>query len=219
MKRGLYILNGHRFNIKPTWDGNRMKRNQSTKIVVVLCFMSLLIVTAAGSAGAFGGLTDECGTSGCHDTLGTLTIVSNSTSVTATTGESFVLVIQAGNGAEWIKVISGWEDNAQFSISQQEIEDDSVNDTDVVVGAISVELTFIPLSAGDHTIRIWTAAAKKLATSLDISVTVTGETITTITTTATIDLLETWRFMMLTVPVATGVILLVLGIVAFKRNE
>jgi len=206
--------------MKPNWDGNRMKRNQLTKIVVVLSFLSLLIVTAAGSAGAYGGQTDECGTSGCHDTLGTLTIVSNSTSVTATTGESFVLVIQAGNGAEWIKVISGWEDNAQFSISQQEIEDDSVNDTDVVVGAISVELTFIPLAAGDHTIRIWTASADDYATSLDIAVTVTGETVTTTTTTtATIDLLETWRFMMITVPVATGVILLVLGIVVFKRNE
>ena len=101
-----------------------MKRNQISKIIIALSFLSLLVVTAAGSVGAFGGQTDECGDSGCHDTLGTLTLVSNSTSLSATTGESFVLEIQAGNGAEWIKIISGWEDNAQFTISQEEIEDD-----------------------------------------------------------------------------------------------
>ncbi|TFH06670.1 MAG: hypothetical protein E4H14_10300 [Candidatus Thorarchaeota archaeon] len=197
-----------------------MKRNQLTKTLIVIGFLSLLVVSAAGSAGAFASQTNECGTSGCHDTLGTLTLVSNSTSVTATTGDSFVLVIQAGNGAEWIKVISGWEDNAQFSVSQIEIEDGSANDTDAVTGAISVTLTFIPLSAGTHTIRIWTAAAGDLASSLDITVTVTGESITTTTTPPpTVDLLGTWRILMIIVPVATGAILLILGIVAFKRNE
>lgn len=197
-----------------------MKRNQLTKIIVAFGFLALLVVSAAGSAGAFSSQTDECGTSGCHDTLGTLTLVSNSTSLSATTGDSFVLVIQAGNGAELIKVVADWEDNAEFTISLVEVEDGSADDTDDATGEISVDLAFTPLSAGDHTIRIWTASASDLATSLDISVTVTGETITTTTTTtATIDLLETWRFMMLTVPVATGVILLILGIVAFKRNE
>jgi hypothetical protein len=179
-------------------------------------------VTAAGSVGAFGSETTECGNSGCHDTLGTLTLDSNSTSVTATTGESFVLVIDAGNGAEWIKVIGTWEDNAQFSISQAEIEDDSVNDTNASTGEISIELTFVPLSAGDHTIRIWTASADDLATVLDISVTVTGDAITTAPTTPSappIDLVETWRFLMIFAPLATGVILLLLGIVAFKGSK
>lgn len=199
-----------------------MKRNQLSKMLFVIGFLSLLVVAAAGSVGAFGTQTDECGTLGCHDTAGVLTLDSNSTSVTATTGESFVLVIDAGNGAEWIKVIGNWEDNAQFTVSQTEIEDGSVNDTDASTGAISVDLTFIPLSAGDYTIRIWTAAADDLASSLDIDVTVTGEAITTAPTTTDtppIDLVETWRFLMIIVPVATGVILLVLGIVAFKVNK
>ncbi|MGY5858667.1 MAG: hypothetical protein RTU63_04805 [Candidatus Thorarchaeota archaeon] len=197
-----------------------MKRNQITKIVVVLSFLSLLVVTAAGSVGAFGGQTDECGGSGCHETSGVLTLESDSTSVSATTGEAFILTIQAGNGAEWIKVVTGWEDNAQFTISQEEIEDDSVNDTNAATGEISVEVTFTPLSAGTHTIRIWTASADDLASSLDVTVTVTGEAITTAPTSSAppIDLVGTWRMMMIVVPVATGAILLLLGIVAFKRN-
>lgn len=198
-----------------------MKRNQLSRIIIVISFLSLLVVTAASSAGAFSGQTDECGTSGCHDTSGVLTLSSNSTALSATTGNPFVLVIQAGNGAEWIKVMTSWEDNAQFTISQQEIEDGSVNDTDATTGAITVEVTFIPLSAGTHTIRIWTAAASDLASSLDVTVTVTGESITTNTqpTETPIDPIGTWRMLMIILPVVTGVILLILGIVAFKVNK
>ncbi|MHA1135820.1 MAG: hypothetical protein ACTSSE_04970 [Candidatus Thorarchaeota archaeon] len=199
-----------------------MKRNQLTKNIFVISFLSLLVVAAAGSVGAFGSETGECGTSGCHDTAGVLTLSSNSTSLSATTGEAFVLEIQAGNGAEWIKVISDWEDNAEFSISQAEIEDGSANDTNAATEEITVDLTFIPLSAGDYTIRIWTAAASDLASFLDIAVTVTGAAITTAPTTSApppVDLVGTWRIMMILVPVATGVILLLLGIVAFKSNE
>lgn len=206
--------------MKPKWNVTRMKRNQITKIIVTIGFLLLLVAAAADSARAFSDQTNECGTTDCHDTLGTLTIASNSTSINATTGEAFVLRIDAGNGAEWIKIIAEWEDNAQFSVSQFEIEDGSVNDTDVVTGAISIDITFIPLSAGDYTIRIWTASASDLASSLDIAVTVTGEPITTITTPPPpIDLVGTWRMLMIIIPVATGVILLILGIVAFKRSE
>ncbi|MFW9844701.1 MAG: hypothetical protein ACFFEV_09000 [Candidatus Thorarchaeota archaeon] len=198
-----------------------MKRNQLTKIIVTIGFLSLFVVAAASSAGAFSSATDECGTSGCHDTLGTLTLSSNSTSVTATTGNTFALEIQAGNGAEWIKVLTGWEDNAEFSISQVEVEDGSADDTNAATGAITVEISFTPNTPGTHTIRIWTAAAGDLATSLDVAVTVTGDTITPTTTTTTtpIDLVGTWRMMMILVPIATGVILLLLGIIAFKKNQ
>jgi len=220
MKLGIYILNSQRYSMKPYGMSTRMKRNQLTKIIFAIGFLSLLVVAAAGSVGAFGGQTDECGNTDCHNTGGVLTLVSNSTSLSATTGESFVLEIQAGNGAEWVKIISGWEDNAEFSISQEEIEDDSVNDTNIATGEITIGVTFIPLSAGTHTIRIWTASADDLASSLDITVTVTGAAITTAPTSAPpIDLLGTWRMLMIIVPVATGVILIILGIVAFKRNE
>ena len=219
MKRGQYILNGQRYKMKLIWTGARMNRNQKTKIIVAIGFLSLLVVTAAGSVGAFSSQTNECGTSGCHDTPGVLTLSSNSTSVTATTGDTFTLTIQAGNGAEWVKIITEWEDNSMFLASNIEVEDGSAEDTNAATGAISIDVTFSPTTPGDHTIRIWTAAENHLATSLDITVTVTGETITTTTTTTTtIDLLGTWRFMMIVVPVATGVILLILGIVAFKRS-
>ena len=211
--------------MKPKWNDEGMKRNQITKIVVALSFLLLLVATAAGSVRATpaysGGDTDECGNSGCHGTFGTLTLASNSTSLSATTGEPFVLRIDAGNGAEWIAVQTEWADNSQFSISQKVIEDDSTNDTNAASGAISVDITFTPLSPGDLTIRVWTAASSDLASSLDVAVTVTGQSITTTTepTDTGLDLVGTWRMLMIIVPVATGVILLILGIVAFKRNE
>ncbi|MGY5872576.1 MAG: hypothetical protein RTV72_10040 [Candidatus Thorarchaeota archaeon] len=197
-----------------------MKRKQLTTMIVALGFL-LLFIAATSSVKAFESSTDECGTSGCHDTAGTLTLSSNSTSLDATTGNSFTLVIQAGNGAEFVAVHTGWEDNSQFSVSQNLIEDGSANDTDATSGSISVELTFTPLSPGDLTIRIWTAAGGDLASSLDVAVTVTGASITTNTepTDTPIDLVGTWRMLMIIVPAATGVILLILGIVAFKRNE
>ena len=129
-------------------------------------------------------------------------------------------MIQAGNGAEWIKVISSWEDNAQFAVSEIEVEDGSAQDNNAATGEISVDLAFTPLSAGTHSIRIWTAARDDLATSLDIVVTVTGESITTTETTPPpIDLVGTWWTLMIIVPIATAGILLVLGIIAFKGNE
>jgi hypothetical protein len=218
MKLGVCILNSQRYRMKPQMSVAVMKRNQTIKTIVAIGFLSLLVVTAAGSVGAFPSQTNECGTSGCHDTAGVLTLSSNSTSFSATTGVPFVLVIQAGNGAEWIKVEPGWEDNAHFSISQNAIEDGSVNDTDAATGAISVELTFIPLSAGAQTIRIWTAAQNDLATSLDITVTVTGDSITTTTPPPTVDLVGTWRMLMIILPVSVGVILLILGIALLKRK-
>jgi hypothetical protein len=197
-----------------------MKRNQMTKTVVVFGFLLFLFIAAAGSVGAFPTQTQECGTVGCHDTHGTLTIASNSTSLNATTGESFVLNLNAGNGAEWIAIRSGWADNSQFMISQEEIEDGSTNDTNAASGAISVAVRFIPLASGNLTIRIWTAAGGDLATSLDIVVNVTGESITTYTPPQNNenDLLWTWRIMMIAIPISVGVILLILGFTVFKRR-
>jgi hypothetical protein len=197
-----------------------MKRNQMTKTVVVFGFLLFLFIAAAGSVGAFPTQTQECGTVGCHDTHGTLTIASNSTSLNATTGESFVLNLNAGNGAEWIAIRSGWANNSQFMISQDEIEDGSTNDTNAASGAISVPVRFTPLASGNLTIRIWTAAGGDLATSLDIVVNVTGESITTYTPPQDNEnnLLWTWRIMMIAIPISVGVILLILGFTVFKRR-
>ncbi len=209
--------------MKPKWNVKRMKRNQITKIVVAIGLLLLLVASAAGSVRATpaysGGDTDECGNSGCHDTLGTLTLASNSTSLSATTGEPFVLRIDAGNGAEWIAVQTTWADNSQFSISEMVIEDDSTNDTNAALGEITVDITFTPLSPGNLTIRVWTAAGSDLASSLDVAVTVTGQTITTTPPPEPLDLVGIWRLLMIIIPVVTGVILLILGIVAFRSNE
>jgi hypothetical protein len=193
------------------------------KLVIVMSFL-ILGLAAVSSITAFESQAGECGTSGCHDTPAVLTLASNSTSVTTTTGTPFVLQIDAGNGAEWVSMKTGWADNSNFTISESHVEDDTTADTNAASGEITVEVTFTPLSPGNLTIRIWTAAGSDLATSLDIDVTVTGETITPTFTTTTpppdpsAELYDIWVQMMIWVPIASGIILLFLGYIAIRRN-
>jgi hypothetical protein len=189
------------------------------KFIIILSFL-ILTLAAVGSITAFESQTDECGTPGCHDTAGTLTLASNSTSVNATTGTPFVLQIDAGNGAEWIAIKTGWANNSDFTVSESLIEDDSTSDTNAAGGEISVEVTFTPLSPGSLTIRIWTASGSDLASSVDVDVTVAGETITTTTTPPDpgTELYEIWKMLMIVAPVATAVILIIFGYIAIKRG-
>ena len=196
-----------------------MKRKHTMKLIIVMGFL-ILSLAAANSITAFESQVNECGSSGCHETAGVLTLASNSTTVTATTGIPFVLQIDAGNGVEWVSIKAGWANNSNFRISESHIEDDSTNDTNAASGEISVEVTFTPLSPGSLTIRIWTAAASDLASSIDVAVTVTGQTITTTTTPPdpSEGLYEIWTMLMWAAPVATAVILIILGYIAIRRN-
>ncbi|MBY8997343.1 MAG: hypothetical protein KGD60_06410 [Candidatus Thorarchaeota archaeon] len=191
-----------------------MKRNHIPKLIAVMGFLVLLIA-ATGSVIAFPDQTNECGGSGCHDTHATLTLTTNST-VDATTGESFTLQITAGNGANYVAIKEGWADNDYFTVSEPLVQDDSTNDTNLAVGEISVEVTITPLTNGTYTLRIWTASAGDLAESFDITVTVTGVPGTT--PPPTVDLFGIWSTMMMWVPIASGVILLILGYLALRRK-
>jgi hypothetical protein len=136
--------------------------------------------------------------------------------VDAETGVSFLLQIDAGNGAEYVAIKEGWADNDYFTVSEPLVQDDSTNDTNAAVGEISVEITITPLTNGTYTLRVWTAAAGDLAESFDVTVTVIGETGTT--PPPPVDLYGIWSTMMIWVPIASGVVLLVLGYLAFRRN-
>ncbi|MHA2359356.1 MAG: hypothetical protein ACXAB5_03720, partial [Candidatus Thorarchaeota archaeon] len=170
-----------------------MKRKHTMKLIIVMGFL-ILSLAAVGSITAFEDQATECGS--CHETAGVLTLASNSTTVTATTGTPFLLEIDAGNGAEWVSITAGWAGNSDFAISESHIQDGATNDTNGAVGEISVAVTFTPLSPGSLTIRIWTASASDLASSIDVDVTVTGPTITITTTTTPPDpsegLYEIW---------------------------
>ncbi len=193
-----------------------MKRNHTTKLLVIMSFL-LLLVAAASSVVASPNFSSECGSAGCHETFTTLTLTTNS-SVDAETGVPFVLQIDAGNGAEYVAIKSGWEDNDYFTISEPLVQDDSTNDTNAADGEISVDVTFTPLTNGTFTIRIWTAAGGDLAQSFDVTVVVTGESGTTTPPPTTVDLYEIWSMMIIWVPIATGLILVVLGYLAIKRR-
>ncbi|MHA2151451.1 MAG: hypothetical protein ACXAAQ_05605, partial [Candidatus Thorarchaeota archaeon] len=184
------------------------------KLLVIMGFFVLLIA-ASGSVIAFPDYTGECGGSGCHDTHGTLTISTNST-VDAVTGESFTLQVTAGNGAEYVAAKEGWADNDYFSVSEPLVEDDSANDTNLVVGEILVEITITPLSNGTFTLRFWAASGSDLAESFDVTVTVVGESGPT--PTPPVDLVGIWNTLMIWVPIASGVILLIFGYLALRRN-
>jgi hypothetical protein len=209
-----------KINFETKTGADRMIRNHLKRNIIVFGFFAFLFIAAAGSVGAFPTQTLECGTSGCHDTRGVLTITSNSTSFNATTGTPFALSLQAGNGAAWIAIRNGWADNSKFAISQDEVQDGSVNDTNAASGAITATITFVPLSSGNLTIRIWTAAGGGVATPLDVVVNVTGSSITTYPTTSSGDseLILTWSVMIMVIPTASGVILLVLGLIVFRRK-
>jgi len=195
-----------------------MKRNHTTKLLVVISFL-VLFVAAASSVVASPGFTGECGDSGCHETFTTLTLTTNST-VDAETGVPFTLEIDAGNGAEYVAVKAGWEGNDNFIVSEPLVQDDSTNDTNPTDGEITVEITFTPITNGTFTIRIWTAAGGDLARSFDVTVTVTGEATTTPTPTTPppVDLYGIWSSMMIWVPIVAGAILLVFGYLALKRD-
>ncbi len=191
-----------------------MKRNHTTKLIVVLSFL-VLLVAATGSVVANPEYTSECGN--CHIVTGTLTVTTNST-VDAETGESFILQIDAGNGAEYVAIKSGWADNDYFTISEPLVQDDSANDANAADGEISVEITVTPLTNGTYTLRIWTASGGQLSESFDVTVTVTGQPGTITPPPPPVDLYGIWSMMMIWVPIASGAILLILGYLALRRK-
>ena len=195
-----------------------MKRNHSMKLLVVVSFL-VLLVAAANSVVASHDSLSECGNPTCHETFGVLTLSTNST-VDAETGVSFTLQIDAGNGAEYLAIHPGWEDNLNFVVSEPLVQDGSTNDTNAVTGEITVEITFTPLTNGTYTLRIWTvgSAGTDLAESYDVTITVTGDTGTITPPPQPTDPFEIWSTMMIWVPAATGVILLVLGYISLRRN-
>jgi hypothetical protein len=196
-----------------------MKRNYVTKLVVALSFFVLLVV-ATNSVVANPGLTGECGVgSGCHETFGTLTLSTNST-VDAETDVPFVLQIDAGNGVDYVSVKADWADNNYFTFYEVLVQDGSVNDTNAVAGEISVTVTFTPITNGTYTLRIWAVgpADSDLADSFDVAVNVTGATGTATPPPEPVDLVGIWSSMMIWVPAVTGVLLLVFGYIAFKRD-
>ena len=203
-----------------------MNRKQIKRSVIIIGFFMFFIFAAANSVIAYpggytGGDANECGSPGCHTTTGVLTLASNSTNVNATTGEAFVLDLSAGNGAEWIAIVASWANNSQFAVSQRAIQDGSTNDTNSASGSISAQVRFIPLTPGNMTIKVWTAAVGGVATSLVINVEVTGQSITTTTTTQStgFDPVSMWIQLLMIIPVSVGVILLILGITVFKKKE
>ena len=196
-----------------------MKRNHVTKLIVALSFL-VLIVAATNSVVANPGLPGECGVgSGCHETFGTLTISTNST-VDAETDAPFVLQIDAGNGVDYVAIKGGWADNDIFTFFEVLVQDGSANDTNAAAGEISVTVTFTPITNGTYTLRIWAVghADSDLADSFDVAVTVTGATGTTTPTPPPVDLVGIWSSMMIWVPAVTGVILLIFGYIALKRD-
>lgn len=204
-----------------------MKTKALKKVLIVTCFLALI---AAGATTALGFPTSdtECGNSGCHDTQDVLTISSNATgTVEATLGVPFILVVDASNGANTIKIVSDWANNDQFTFSSTQVEDDDTDDIDTDSGQISAEVSITPNAVGSHTIRIWVAAGGDLARSLDVTVDVEENTDTTFTPTPTpttpteptTDPVETWTTLMYLFNAITAVVLVVLAIIMLKRTK
>lgn len=203
------------------------KKNQLGLLTVI--FLFVIMFAASQFVGANPEYTQEC--SGCHTTTGTLGLSSNATgTISATQYESFILTLTADGGSGALKIVSDWADNSEFTISTTLVEDNDATDDDDTVGVISVDVTFTPNSVGEFTIRVWVASTGLFATSLDVTVDVeqatTTPTVTTTTTTTTTETTPTddtqeriaiWEFMMMTLIPASGVILVLLGVIIIRR--
>ncbi|MHA2069623.1 MAG: hypothetical protein ACXABY_35110 [Candidatus Thorarchaeota archaeon] len=197
-----------------------MKYRNRTKLLVVMGFMALLVV-GANSALAFPSQSAGCGIDqACHATAGTITVSTNATgTVNAVAWVNFTLTIDSGNGADQVAIRSGWEDNSNFLFSLEDIEDDSSNDQNAAIGEISTSITITPTTVGTFTIRIWSVSATLLGTSQDIVVDVAENTDTTPppTTPTPMDPIEVWTMLMYLFPAVATVILVVLGVIVFRR--
>ncbi|NHI90048.1 MAG: hypothetical protein EAX87_11045 [Candidatus Thorarchaeota archaeon] len=164
-----------------------MKRKE-----LFLVALGVVVLFAAGafSVTAFPTQTNPCGN--CHDTTGVLILTSNATgTVDATVGVPFTLMLSqtgysGGDGKVAIAIKSGWADNAQFSFTDQGIEDGQSGDLNPTSDQVTISVTLTPLAVGSWTVRVWTASPTGwVGTSLDIAVTVSTASTTTTTTTQT----------------------------------
>lgn len=204
-----------------------MKAKLAKRVLLVTCFLALLIA-GASTALAFPSNDSNCDT--CHTTTDVLTLTSNATgTVDASYGVPFVLSLDGADGVDILKIVSGLENNVNFTFSVSEIDDNSDDDTNTDAGAISVDVTVTPLSVGTFTIRIWAAASSQLSKSLDITVDVAENTDTTFTppttttptspTETTTDPVETWQTLMWLFNAIAAVMLVVFAFVIIKRSK
>ena len=203
-----------------------MKMKLAKRLFLVTCFLALFVASASFAL-AFPSNDNACDS--CHTTTDVLTLTSNATgTVDATVGVPFALDLDASNGVGYLKIVSAWSNNDQFSFAVLEVEDDSSDDTDSAAGEIALVLEITPLATGTHTIEIWVAAASQLSANLLVTVEVVENTDTTITTTTTTtttptvittDPVETWTTLMYLFNASAAVMLIIFAVVMMKRTK
>ena len=217
--RALFRTNG---------DNQMMKQHRKMTLVIATLVISVFIM--AGSSFARPNFDPDCGSSGCHTTLGT-TLSTNATgTIEATRGVSFLLIIDASDSTAdiAISIQDGVADNGEFTISDDVVYDGDAEDANGNEGEIQASITFTPQTVGSFVIRIWSAETGGVGRSVDINVDVAENTATTgtppTTTTPTgpttptpEELMAIWELMMYTITPASAVILAILGLFVFRR--
>jgi hypothetical protein len=201
-----------------------MKRKQKANLAVAFLFAAI-IMGLVPLAFTFPSNPNECNQ--CHTDSLTLGLTSNATgTVDVEVGVPFVVEFTGDNGAGAIAIGSDWEDNEQFIISDDLIEDNDAEDTDAADGVITTSVTFTPLAEGEYTIRAWVAASAALATGIDVAVNVTQgsttvttppTTTSTPTTTTEDPLFTIWTWMMYTFIPITAVILVIFSVIMIRK--
>ncbi len=201
-----------------------MKMKLAKRLFLVTCFLALFVASASFAL-AFPSNDNACDS--CHTTTDVLTLTSNATgTVDATVGVPFALDLDASNGVGYLKIVSAWSNNDQFSFAVLEVEDDSSDDTDSAAGEIALVLEITPLAVGTHTIEIWVASASQLSANLLVTVEVVENTDTTTTTTTTTtptepttDPVETWTTLMYLFNAIAAVMLIIFAVIMIKRTK
>jgi hypothetical protein len=211
-----------------------MKKQHRRMTLVIATLVISVFVMASGSFASpnFGA---DCGSAGCHTNAGT-TLSTNATgTIEATRGVSFLLIIDAGDGAGAISMQDGDADNGEFTISDDVVEDGDAEDTNGNSDEIQASITFTPQTAGSFVIRIWSGGSGRIGMSVSLNVNVaepTGPTTSTTPPTSTPpttttptgpttltpeELIAIWELMMYIITPASAVILALLGWFVLRR--
>ena len=208
-----------------------MKQHRRMTLVIATLVISVFIM--AGSSFARPNFDPDCGTSGCHTTVGTTLSTNATETIEATRGVSFLLVVDASDSTAdiAISIQGGVADNGEFTISDDVVNDGDANDANGNEGEIQASITFTPKTVGSFVIRIWSAETGGIGRSVDIDVNVAENTATTSPPTSTPpttttpppttpsqeELLAIWELMMYTITPASAVVLAILGLFVLRR--
>ncbi len=155
------------------------------RIAIIVAIATAVLFLASTTALGFPGQNGACDASGCHDSVGSLSISATPDSVTVEVGAEFNVVIsvtgESGEDALAVKFPSSVVQNSQFDYVSLDaeglVQDGDPADLNTATDQVEVNYTIVaPTSPGTYTLRVYGAQHTPLSIHTDIAVTVSAPT-------------------------------------------